>query len=337
MNLQRRIELLVRLGNYMLSDVEEWSLVKEKAGIHNRWFISEFVEIAVKNITQSFLRKENLLKWTEEYHIQSENKKPKTVGIIMAGNIPLVGFHDLLSVFISGHKAYIKLSSKDDVLIKHLVDKIVEWNTSADDYIRVCERLNNCEAYIATGSTNSSRYFEYYFGKYPHIIRRNKTSIAVLSGTESVNDLEKLSDDVFLYFGLGCRNVTKLYVPREYDFVPLLAVFKKYSYLADHNKYKNNYDYNLAIHMMNNRFYMTNGSVLLVEEVSFFSPVSQLNFEYYNDKQKVLSSLKDQPDVQCILGEGGIPFGSTQCPSLSDYADGVDTLKFLLSATDFTD
>ena len=337
MNLQQRIELLVRLGDYMSSGEKKWTLAKEKAGIQNRWFIPEFVELAVNNITQSFLRKETLLEWAQKYDLPDVNKEPKIVGIVMAGNIPLVGFHDLLCVFITGHKAYIKLSAKDDVLIKHLADKIRDWEFSAGEYIRICERLNNCDAYIATGSTNSSRYFEYYFGKYQHIIRRNKTSVAVLSGTESTGDLEKLSDDVFLFFGLGCRNVTKLYVPKDFDFVHLLAVFKKYGYLADHNKYKNNYDYNLAIHMLNNRFYMTNGSVLFVEEKSFFSPVSQLNFVYYSDKEYILSSLNGYPDIQCIIGNDGIPFGNAQCPAITDYADGIDTMNFLLRDPDFTD
>jgi hypothetical protein len=330
MNLRQRIELFVRLGNYMRSDEKEWILVKEKAGIQNRWFITEFVDLAINNIATAFLRKETLLKWVEKYNIPNENNNPKIIGIVMAGNIPLVGFHDLLCVFITGHKTYIKLSSKDDVLIKHLVDKIQEWDLSAGEFIRICERLNNCDAYIATGSNNSSRYFEYYFGKYPHIIRRNKTSVAVISGAESPGELEKLSDDIFQYFGLGCRNVTKLYVPEDYDFVSLLSVFKKYSYLADHNKYKNNYDYNLAIHMLNNRFYMTNGSVLLVEEKSLFSPVSQLNFEFYTDRENVLSSLNGNSDVQCIIGKDGIPFGNAQCPSIIDYADGIDTVNFLL-------
>ena len=330
MNLQQRIELLGRLENYMRSDEKEWILAKEKAVIHNRWFLPEFVEIAIHNIAQSFLQKEILEKWMKNYNLPLKYDAPKIVGIVMAGNIPLVGFHDFLCVFLSGHKAYIKLSSKDDVLLKHLAEKIVEWYPPLSEYIKIADRINNCDAYIATGSTNSSRYFEYYFGKYPHIIRKNKTSVAILSGTESTHELEKLADDVFLYFGLGCRNVTKIYVPKGYDFVLLLTVFKKYHYLADHNKYKNNYDYNLAIHILNNRYYMTNDSVILVEEVSLFSPVSQLNFEYYTDKEKVQLSLNGHPDVQSIIGGAGIPFGNAQYPSVSDYADGVDTMNFLL-------
>ena len=159
------------------------------------------------------------------------------------------------------------------------------WNEEVNDLISFSEMLKGCDAYIATGSNNSAGYFEYYFGKYPHIIRRNRTSVAILTGNETNEELEKLADDVYLYFGLGCRNVTKLYVPEGYDFIPLLTAFKKYNYLADHHKYKNNYDYNLAIHLLNKKFYMSNESLLLVEDASLFSPISQLNYEFYTDQE----------------------------------------------------
>src|SRR4051812_6551940 len=171
----------------------------------------------------------------------------------MAGNIPLVGLHDFLCVFISGHYAMIKPSTRDEALIRHIADKLIEWNGEAEKYIRTSALIRNCDAYIATGSNNSARYFDYYFKKYPSIIRRNRTSVAVLTGKESEAELEKLSDDVYQYFGLGCRNVTKILVPKGYDFVPLLNAFKKWDYLINHHKFKNNYDYNLAIHILNNR------------------------------------------------------------------------------------
>jgi hypothetical protein len=191
--------------------------------------------------------------------------------------------------------------------------------------------IKNCDAYIATGSNNSSRYFEYYFGKYPSIIRKNRTSVAILNGKESKEELERLSDDVYQYFGLGCRNVTKVYVPRNYDFVPLLGAFKKYDHLGDHHKYKNNYDYNLAIHILNNKYYMTNGSVILVENNSPFSPISQLHYEYYDDERQVMEELRDDSSIQCIVGEKNIDFGGAQCPQVCDYADGTDTMAFLMS------
>jgi Acyl-CoA reductase (LuxC) len=330
MNLQQRINLLARLGNYMLSTDEEWQKVKERASRENSWFIPQFIDLSVNNIAQSFLDKDKQELWSIKYELPQENKNPRVIGIVMAGNIPLVGFHDLLCVFISGHKAMIKPSSKDEILVKHLVKKLIEWDPESNIYIQFSERLKNCGAYIATGGNNSSRYFEYYFGKYPHIIRRNRTSVAILTGKERNEDLEKLADDVYQYFGLGCRNVTKIYVPREYDFVGLLEAFKKYNHLADHSKYRNNYDYHLAIHILNNRFYMSNSSIMLVEDVSVFSPISQLNFEYYEDKEQLVTSLKARTDLQCIIGKDLLDFGTAQSPSVTDYADGIDTLKFLV-------
>ena len=330
MNLQQRIALLTGLGNYMLSDDGAWQDAKEKASHENGWFIPEFIEVAARTIAENFLKKDIPERWSAAYNLQpGDNKKPKLVGIVMAGNIPLVGFHDLLCVFIAGHKALIKPSSKDSTLIKHLVEKMSEWSGEVTDLIQFADQLKNCDAYIATGSNNSAGYFEYYFRKYPHIIRRNRTSAAILAGTEDTGQLEKLADDVYLYFGLGCRNVTKIYVPEGYDFIPLLTAFKKYDFLADHHKYKNNYDYNLAIHLLNKKYYMSNSSLLLVEEASPFSPISQLNYGFYNDKDKLITSLKDNAHIQCIVSKNLVAFGQTQYPAINDYADGVDTLQFL--------
>jgi hypothetical protein len=190
--------------------------------------------------------------------------------------------------------------------------------------------LKGCDAYIATGSNNSARYFEQYFSKYPSIIRKNRTSIAILDGTETNEKLEKLSDDIHVFFGLGCRNVTKIYVPENYDFFPLLQSFYQYKYFSDHHKYKNNYDYNLSIQLMNSRYYMTNESTLLVENDSFFSPISQLNYGFYSDKETLVGNLKNHQEIQCIVGLD-IPFGMAQQPGLNDYADGIDTLDFLIN------
>jgi hypothetical protein len=247
----------------------------------------------------------------------------------MAGNIPLVGFHDFLCVFISGHRQTIKPSSKDDVLIRHLVQHLNQRDAETLQSISFSEMLKGCDAYIATGSNNSARYFDYYFSKYPHIIRRNCTSVAILMGDESKEELERLADDVYQYFGLGCRNVTKIYVPQQYDFIPLLQAFKKYDHLIDHHKYKNNYDYQLAMLILNKKYYMSNESVLLLEEPSLFSPISRLNYEFYTDIFALRSNLEQQEDIQCITGKGAIPFGQAQQPCLTDYADGADTLQFL--------
>jgi len=329
MNLQQRIDLLSRLGEYMLSETESWQQAKEKAARQNNWFIPEFVELAVKNIAQSFLKKEALIDWTSHYKLENINPGPKVVGIVMAGNIPLVGFHDLLCVFITGHIAHIKASSKDEVLIKHLVSVLASWNDEINDLISFSAMLKGCDAYIATGSNNTAGYFEYYFGKYPNIIRRNRTSIAILSSDETNEELDKLADDVYQYFGLGCRSITKLYVPDGYNFIPLLTAFRKYNYLADHHKYKNNYDYNLSIHLLNKKYYMSNESLLVIEDPSFFSPISQLNYEYYTDLDALTGSLKGKEELQCIEGQHFTCFGQAQEPSLFDYADGIDTLRFL--------
>jgi len=331
MKLQQRKELLVQLGNYMLSNNEEWQQAKHRAFLDNNWFIPEFVDLAIQNIAQNYLQTNQLEQLIEEYHVPEENAAPKKVGIVMAGNIPLVGFHDLLCVFLSGHMAWIKPSSKDEVLIKHLVNKLIEWNPDAAQYLVISEMLKNCDAYIATGSNNSSRYFEFYFKNYPSIIRKNRTSVAILHGDETNEQLEALADDVYQYFGLGCRNITKIFVPQHYDFILLLEAFRKYNHLINHHKYKNNYDYNLAVHIINNRYYMTNGSIVLVEDVSPFSPIGQLHYEFYSNADEVRRKLLLDENIQCVAGKNSIAFGDVQCPQIDDYADGIDTMRFLLN------
>lgn len=329
MNTQERIDLLVRLGEYIQENDEQWQLIKERAYRENPWFIPEFIEGAVENVSREFLNRNKLENWISNYAIKDSIEKPKTIGIVMAGNIPLVGFHDFLCVFVSGNRALIKPSSKDEVLIKHVVEKLIEWNNEVEAFVAFAEILKGCDAYIATGSNNSGRYFDYYFGKYPNIIRKNRTSVAILNGDEKMEQLDLLSNDIQLYFGLGCRNVTKLYVPKNYDFLRLLNALKKYEYLISFHKYKHNYDYQLALLIMNNKQYLNNGSIILTEDESIFSPVSKLNYEYYDDRNEVTGSLKQNVEVQCIVGEGFVPFGYAQQPSLNDYADGVDTLKFV--------
>ncbi len=330
MTLQQRIEILVNLGEYMQKNGHEWMTVKDSANRANPWFVPEFIEMAADNIVSAFLQKDKLQNWVRKYKVPSENSNPVTVGIVMAGNIPMVGFHDMLSIFITGNKQLIKVSSKDSLLIRHLVSILVQWQPEVQQYISFAENLKGCEAYIATGSNNSSRYFEYYFSRYPHIIRRNRTSVAVLDGTETEEELENLADDILTYFGLGCRNVTKLYVPYNYDFKRLLHALNKYQHYEDFHKYKHNYDYQLALLMMGNKFYMTNGTILLTENTSIFTAVSQVNFEYFNTATTV-EFLKENVDIQCVIGHAAIPFGKAQKPSLTDYADGIDTMKFGMS------
>ena len=316
------------LGNYLQLQNEEWQETVQRASIHNSWFLPEFSNSAAQNIATHFLQKDTLQNWAAHYHLD-DNISPKNVGIVMAGNIPMVGFHDLLCVFISGHRQTIKLSSKDEILMKHIIQKLYELDPDTSSVISIAENLKGCDAYIATGSNNTARYFEQYFGIYPNIIRHNKTSVAVLTGDESEAELEALSDDIHMYFGLGCRNVTKIYVPEAYDFIPLLASFNKYSHFADFNKYKNNLDFQLSLLLLNKKYYMTNGSTLLVENKLNFSAISVLNYAFYKKEEEIVISHPEE--IQCVVGKDFIPFGNAQKPNLFNYADQVDTLQFLLT------
>ena len=330
MNLQQRLEILYQLRQYISAQPTSWQNACRQAEQLNNWFTQKFIQSATDAIADNFLNNDLLRKWADHYHLD-DNIDPKTVGIVMAGNIPLVGFHDFLCVFVSGHKQVIKLSSKDDVLLKHLVSKMIEWDPAVAERVQFNSMLKDCDAYIATGSDNSARYFDYYFGRYPSIIRKNRTSVAILDGTESEAELSLLADDVMQYFGLGCRNITKLYVPTGYDFVPLLNSLKKYSWMFDHHKYRNNYDYQLAIYLMNNMYYMTNDCIVLIESEQVFSPIGTLHYSYYNQQSDIINDLKQNDQVQAIVGHGHIPFGQAQQPSLMDYADGVDVMPFLLA------
>lgn len=304
----------------------------DKAYTQNNWFVHEFIYRAINNIATHLLEGDKLLQWTEKYRVPEVNPNPQTVGITMAGNIPLVGFHDWLCGFISGNKLLIKPSSKDTVLISHLMDVLGSRHTEFGEIVKFADRLNGCNAYIATGSNNTSRYFEYYFGRYPNIIRKNRTSAAVLSGNENATELQQLADDMLSYFGLGCRNVTRLFVPEGYNFGLLLAALTPYRWMRDHDKFKNNYDYNLSLLLLNNKYYMTDGTILLVEDEALFSPIAQVNYSFY-PAGTTPAQLADPhlQNLQCLCGNGLLPLGQAQQPGLGDYADGVDTLEFMLS------
>jgi hypothetical protein len=331
LKLQQRLDLLKYLKDYLSIPNNTLKAAIDKAYNQNTWFVHEFIYRAVNNIATHLLEHEKLEQWTETYRIPETNPNPQTVGITMAGNIPLVGFHDWLCGFISGNRLLIKPSSKDTVLISHLVETLSSKFTAFAPTVQFAERLNGCDAYIATGSNNTSRYFEYYFGKYPNIIRKNRTSAAVLTGYETTTQLEGLADDMLSYFGLGCRNVTRLFVPQGYDFGALLAALGQYGWMRDHDKFKNNYDYNLSLLLLNNRYYMTDGTILLVEDEALFSPIAQVNYSFYQPGTTP-AQLADAhlQSLQCLCGSGLLPLGQAQQPGLSDYADGVDTLAFML-------
>jgi len=327
MNLQARIKGFVDLGQ-QLSDPNNTLLIEAKSEAYrqNAWFLPEFIDQAISQIREQFLQQEALDAWTAGYPSISEQATHLKVGIVMAGNIPLVGFHDLLSTLIAGHTAFVKRSSKDQVLMDFIIASLIKIDPAFEAQISVQEQLKNCDAYIATGGNTAGNYFEYYFGKFPHIIRKNKTSIAILDGSETLSELAALADDCMLYYGMGCRNVTQIWVPEGYDFIPFLNALKKYNYLQDQHKYKHNYDYQLALLMMRKQLYMDSGGVLMSENPSPFAAISQIHYQQYP-----LGSIPtfNLDEIQCIVGKNQLPFGSLQKPILAQYADGVDSLAFL--------
>jgi len=327
MNLQARIKGFVALG-HQLSDPNNTLLneAKLEAYRQNAWFLPEFIDQAILQIREQFLDQSALEVWTAGYPSISNEATNLKVGIVMAGNIPLVGFHDLLSTLIAGHTAIVKRSSKDQVLMDFIIKSLIHIDPKFEAQILVQEQLKNCDAYIATGGNTAGNYFEYYFGKFPHIIRKNKTSIAILDGSETLSELAALADDCMLYYGMGCRNVTQIWVPEGYDFIPFLNALKKYNYLLDQHKYKHNYDYQLALLMMGKKLYMDSGGVLMSENPSPFAAISQIHYQQY--KLGAMPKL-NMDEIQCVVGKNQLPFGSLQKPLLAQYADGVDSLAFL--------
>ena len=297
----------------------------------NPWFTPENVRTAVKAIAGE-LTEENLIKWTNAYPDIKENITPVKAGVIMAGNIPLVGFHDFLCVLISGNNLIAKTSSKDSELIVTISEILSTINPGFREKIEFTEgSLTNFDVVIATGSNNSSRYFEYYFGKYPNIIRKNRNSIAIIDGNETDSELEGLGVDIFLYFGLGCRNVSKIYLPRGYDLSCITRNWDAFTGIINHSKYANNYDFNKAVYLVNKERFNDTGYLLLKQDKGLSSPVSVLYYEYYDTQPAVKQQtelLKEK--IQCIVGRHNIPFGKAQSPHLWDYADGIDTIEFLL-------
>jgi hypothetical protein len=337
MNLSERVATFVQLGNFLkeAQNTSELPEIAQKAFYSNHWFTPENASKSLQAIADDYLNEEKLSAWIKGYNVTTET--PKNVGVVMAGNIPAVGFHDLLCVLLSGHHLLAKLSTPDFVLINYLIQKIIEINPKFSDRIHVSERLNQADAFIATGSSNSARYFEYYFSKKPHIIRRNRSSVAILTGEETTGDLDKLGHDALDYFGLGCRNVSTLFVPENYDFIPFLQRMDPLAFqFTSHHKYNNNYDYNKSIYLINGVPHFDNGFLLLTENEGLVSPISTLYYQTYPDSETLagkLDALSDQ--IQCVAAKNGfypgsVPLGQTQRPGLSDYADGVDTMAFLL-------
>lgn len=337
MTLAERIDLLVYLGTYLQSNDEKLEQLLRKSYHHNPWFTKENYENALNAVNTSFLQRDQLEKWVGHYDFD-KTKGGKKIGLILAGNIPLVGFHDFVSVFLTGHHSKIKISDKDKFVLPHLVEKMTEQDARMKEYVEFIERLSGFDGVIATGSNNSARYFEAYFGKYPNIIRKNRTAVAVLEGNETEAELFELGNDIFKYFGLGCRNVSKIYVPKDYNFDLFMETMHKFNDLALHNKYKNNFDYNFTLFILNQRHHLNNGCILLVEDESLHSRIASLHYEYYSASSDVQEKLTaKQNEIQCVVSKmkfdqvSNVDFGQAQQPGLMDYADGVDTIDFLLS------
>lgn len=331
MTLDQRIHAFSQLGQHLDTLSEEgFNSIAESARLENPWFTKENVSMALKGI-QLYLKADPLKQWTSRYTLEST--KPKTIALVMAGNIPLVGFHDFLCVLISGNRVQIKLSSKDSKLLQYLIKHLVWLEPGFQNYIEFKDKLENFDAIIATGSDNSARYFEYYFRKYPNIIRKNRTSCAILTGKESADDIEKLGTDIFSYYGLGCRNVSKLYVPVDYSFQNLLSSWDKFKDAVHHHKYCNNYDYQKSIMLVNATPFLDNGFILLQESERLVSPIAGLYYERYTNDSGLKIKLKGNAEkIQCIVGKeepATIPFGQAQYPKVWDYADQLDTMKFL--------
>ncbi|MEI7801459.1 MAG: acyl-CoA reductase [Bacteroidota bacterium] len=331
-NFENKNEVVINglglLAQYILSFPESLKDKMTEAFYKNQWFTLANQELMLQSIAKNYLDRLKLSEWISNYKIK--NHEPKKIGIVMAGNIPLVGFHDLLCVWLSGNIALVKLSSKDEALLPFLVKQLEILSPEFKGKTIFSDRLNDADAIIATGSNNSARYFEYYFKKNPHIIRNNRSSVAFLTGDESGDIILELGKDIFRYFGLGCRNVSKLFLPVGYDPKKIFEGLSIYSEINQHNKYKNNFDYNLTILLMNKTPHLHNEFFILQENQKTVSPIATIYYEFYTPENDLKEKLSvNEKDIQCIVGKNYIPFGKAQEPSLSDYADQIDVLNFL--------
>ena len=352
MNIKQRIQAFVRLGSFLKQFDSEFKAdesvqdLNEKYAAsfeelisiqksHNGWFVESNVRKAVKAIADN-LTPQKLTDWLSDYNCETEPLN--RVGVIMASNIPLVGFQDYLCVIISGNVLVAKLSKQDSLLLHFITKFLIDIEPNFSSRITFTEgKLENMDAFIATGSNNSARYFEYYFGKYPHIIRKNRNSIAVLDGKETTEELAFLGNDIFDYFGLGCRSVSKVFLPMGFNLDTLFGAIYPFHNIIENNKYANNFDYNRVIYLMNQEPILENGFMLIKEDKGLASPIAVLFYEYYNSLDTVKTLIHQQRnEIQCIvtsksLLDNSVPFGSSQCPTLSDYADGVDVMDFIIS------
>lgn len=339
MQLQNKVDILVELGVFLTSDEDTLHTAIRQAKYINPWFTGANVQTSFKNLQSAFLNHEVLKNFIQYYHLNDNAPiTQKTVGIVCAGNLPLVGFHDFLITFLTGHNILLKLSEKDTILFELVLDFINSKTKDNSQKIEAVGRLQNFDAVIATGSNNTARYFEQYFGKYPNIIRKNRNSIAILDGEETAEQMRALGNDIFNYFGLGCRNVSKIYVPKGYDFIPLLDELSTFNEVILHHKYKNNYDYMYASFLVNTTPHFTTGALLVTENDNIGSQISVLNYSYYDNLEILQEDITQQKEnIQCIASNvrlsslETVGLGKTQSPTIFDYADNIDTAQFLLN------
>ena len=332
--MSERAEIINGLSNWAQSFDTADEQIREliqSTYLFNKWFTPDNTIFALERISKDYLDETALSEWMKNLPERSE---PVKIGLILAGNIPLVGFHDIIAVLASGNKAEIKLSSKDEIIPKYLLEGLKASSPIFEDRIELVDKLEGFEAVIATGGDNTHRYFESYFGKYPHVFRKNKNGLAILSGNENQKELNALGEDIFRYFGLGCRSVSKLLVPKGYEPSTLFEGLEAYTDIAQHDKYKNNLDYNLTIQIMNQSVHWNSEFLVLIENQSLLSPIACLHIEAYDNEDHLNSILeRDASGIQCMVSsmeiEGVIPFGQSQYPGLMDYADGVDTVEWL--------
>jgi hypothetical protein len=333
--IQALINTFSALGQQLSAPDEELTQLINTEHIYNAWFTPESVTNAVTSIGK-MLNADDLSAWLNKYDL-SKSIGQKKIGLILAGNIPLVGFHDVLCVLATGNHALIKASTQDARLIKHILQMLVAIDNSFADKFSFVERLVDFDAVIATGSNNSSRYFDYYFGKVPNIIRKNRNSAAVITGNETKEQLYNLGHDIFDYFGLGCRNVSKLFIPKGYDLATFFEAIEPYHDIINHNKYSNNYGYNRSIYLVGGEQHLDNNFLILREDDNLSSPLAVLFYSYYDDIQSVTDLLNNQAEnIQCVVTTAPlqvktqvVDFGQSQQPRLWDYADGIDTMDFL--------
>lgn len=338
MTLVQRISSLTELGKVLIqnNNILQSDIFK-KACVENPWFTPENIYLSLEAITSHYLNEQSLSDLVLRYHIDN-NIQPKKIGLVLAGNIPMVGFHDILCCYLTGHISMIKLSDKDKVLIPYVLNLLIVNYPEAQHYFEYVEKLSGFDAVIATGSNNTALHFEYYFRDLPHIIRYNRNAVAILKGNEDLSTMQLLAQDIFSYFGLGCRNVSKLFLPEGYPLERLMEAFDSYKDIILYNKYKNNYDYNVALYLLNKEAFLQNEFFILRPSTDVASRIATIHYEYYSNVSQLTEKIKtDMDKIQCVVAADPLPgistvsFGQAQHPEIDTFADSVDTIQFLLS------